>query len=111
MIHVESVVVTSRAATALRHERQRVETRAEEVFALIYMASVTNADGTAASGFEPGYVACSWHVTQPSSNWVVARLPDGSAFHFMPRFKLSPSDGIVVDRAGGTYATFSIARG
>lgn len=108
MMPITNISITDKAATEFLRQRSTFKPRRGDVFALVYMFSFTNADGTAVEGFQPGYAAGPWPVDYLSSRWVVAQLPDGTEFHFMPKFKWSAREWYVVDMAGPVFPLFSI---
>jgi hypothetical protein len=63
------------------------------------MPTFTDADGSSVDGFAPGYTIDFVRRPPAGDNWVRARLPDGTAFHFMPKFRWSPDESYLVDQA------------
>ena len=62
-------------------------------------------------GFEPGYMCGPIFSEGLSSDWARADLPDGSHFHFMPRFKWNVQERYVVDKQGALFSIGLIGRG
>ena len=111
MLRVTNISITKRAASVLSREWARFKADPGEAFALIYVSSFTNADGTTVDGFRPGYMAGPLYVKGLGSNWALARLPDGLEFYFNPRFKWSASDRYVVDHNGTLFSLELAANG
>lgn len=103
---VENVMTTARAAAAFRLEARRHIPRLGEVIALHFMPSFTNADGTTVAEFAPGYTIDYVTDRDFGDQWLLAHLPDGTAFRFMPKFEWRADETYVLDRASGY--TFSI---
>lgn len=109
MIRITNIWATDRAYQVLREQRAKFKPRYRgEVFALFYMSSVTNADGTTVEGFRPGYTAGSQSPEGLSDIWALAQLIDGPDFLFMPKFKWNPNEEYVVEMASDVFAIFSI---
>lgn len=96
---IDNVVITARAVARFKRELERRETRSGEVIALHYMTSFTNADGTTVDGFAPGYVIDRVADRRFGDQWLMAQLPDGTAFRFMPKFDWRAGETYVVDLA------------
>ena len=96
--------ITERAALALDREKARVRVGADEVFALIYLVSVTNPDGTPEPGFQPGYMATAFPLGA-EDGWTLAHLPSGAEFYFMQtRFRWEAEASYVVDLTGSLFS-------
>ncbi len=95
---VTNVVVADRAAAILASEVKKRRPGSRDVLALHFMASFTNADGTTVDGFAPGYTIDYVPDRDFSDDWLLARLPDGTAFRFMPKFEWSADRRYVVDQ-------------
>lgn len=106
---ITNIAITERASKVLRDQRAKFRPRvAGEVFGLFYSPSFINADGTNVAGFRPGYMVGSQTPLGLGDHWALARLPDGSEFLFMPKFKPDGSRRMV-DLASEVFAIFSIA--
>ena len=77
---------------------------------MIYIEFFREPDGTTVKGFVPGYQAGSWPSRDITPDWLFTRLPDGTQFYLLPRFKWSPRDTYRMDLVGGPFALFSIER-
>lgn len=109
MIRITNIWATDRAYEVLRERRAKFRPRHRgEVFALSYMVSFTNADGTTVDGFRPGYVVDSHSLEGLDGTWAFAQLIDGPDFLFMPKFKWRSDGDYVVDMASDVFAIFSI---
>ena len=104
MIPIANISLTERAAPAFHRERLAFRADPGEVFALLWVSSYTNADGTAFSGFEPGYMCGPLYLEGLAPPWVLAQLPDGAQFYFMPRFAWSAQDHYLIDRQGSLFS-------
>jgi hypothetical protein len=79
-----------------------------DVFALAYMSSFTNPDGTTVDGFRPGY---SRHSVSPQglgAMWARAQPRHAPEFLFMPKFIWSASEQYLIDVACLPYQLLSI---
>jgi hypothetical protein len=103
---IENLVTTPRAAEIFRQEKRRHLPRLGEVIALHFMSSFTNADGATVADFAPGYTIDYVADRDFGDSWLLAHLPDGTPFRFMPKFEWRPDETYVLDRASGY--TFSI---
>jgi hypothetical protein len=101
---VDNLSITNRAAAIFDIEIRKL--RPGEVIALYYMPSFTNADGTTVAEFRPGYTIDRVKDRVFDDPWVLARLPNGLAIRFMPKFTWHDHDSYVLDRQSGY--TFSI---
>lgn len=109
MIRITNIWATDRAYEVLRELRAKFKPRDRgDVFALVYMSSFTNPDGTTVEGFRPGYTADSHSPEGLSDIWTLAQLIDGPDFLFMPKFKWNPGEEYVVEMASDVFAIFSI---
>lgn len=108
MLLLTNISITDRAAAVLQQEKLAFRARRGDVFALVYMFSFVNADGTIVEGFRPGYMAGPWPVEYLSARWAVARLPDGIEFHFMPRFEWNARARYIMDLVSPSLELFSI---
>lgn len=98
---VDNIVTTPRAAAIFRLEKRRHWPRLGEVIALHFMSSFTNADGTTVADFAPGYTIDYVADRAFGDSWLLAHLPDGTPFRFMPKFVWRPDETYVLDRASG----------
>jgi hypothetical protein len=105
---ISNISLSERALAVFKRERAAVSVRAGEVFALAYMFSFVNADGSTVKGFRPGYMAGAWPAAQLSEKWALAKPPDSAEFYFLPRFKWRARDHYVIDLVSPLYALFSI---
>jgi hypothetical protein len=109
IINITNISVSERAWPVLRKEINSFRPRhAGEVFALYYISSFTNADGSTVAGFHPGYEAGSLSPTGLKAQWALAHLSDGSKFYFMPKFIWRAQESYVVDLASEKFALFSV---
>jgi hypothetical protein len=106
MITIKNISLTARAAADFHRARLAFKPDHGEVFALVWVSSYANADGTAVPGFQPGYMCGPLYAHGLASPWALAELPDGSQFYFMPRFRWAAKDHYFVDKQG---LLFSIA--
>lgn len=106
MILIQNISLSKRAADEFHRKRLAFRPRSGEVFALVWVTSFRDASGMTVPGFEPGYMCGPLYEEGLTSPWAVAQLPDGSQFHFMPRFKWSAEEQYLVDKPG---ALFSVA--
>jgi hypothetical protein len=104
MILIKNISLTRRAAADFQRQRLAFKAGPGEVFALVWVSSFANADGTAVAGFEPGYMCGPIYSRGLVSPWALAQLPDGSQFHFMPRFQWSAHERYVVDKPGALFS-------
>lgn len=109
MLHVDNVTVTDKAWTIIRRARARHRSDPALMIALYYMPSFTNADGSNVEGFVPGYTIDFIAQLPPGDHWVVARLPDGTEFRFMPKFTWHPHESYVVDQASAYALSIGLA--
>jgi len=103
---IANIVVTDRAEAVFQLEARRHGPRPGEVIALYYMPSFTNADGTTIAEFAPGYTIDHVPDREFDDDWLLAYLPDGTAYRFMPKFEWRADETYVLDRVSGY--TFSI---
>ena len=109
MVRITNIWATDEAYALLRKERARFRPRREgEVFAMIYLASYTEPDGTPVKDFRPGYSRHSQSPAELGDHWAMAQLIDGPDFLFMPKFRWDSLEEYVVEIASEKYATFSI---
>ena len=109
MIRITNIWATDSAYKVLRERRAKFKPRGDDVFALTYMSSFTNRDGTTVEGFRPGYAISPWPLEYISPNWAVVQLPGGTEFHLMPRFKWSARERYIMDLVSPSLELFSIA--
>ena len=107
MQQIDNITVTDRAWAIFREQRARHQSRADLSIALYYMPSFTNPNGTDVEGFAPGYTIDFVTSSPPGDRWILAKLPDGTSFVFMPKFVWRPDEAYVVDQASAY--TLSIA--
>lgn len=98
MLQIENITLTDRAWAIFRQERARHQSISDLSIVLYYMPSFTNPDGTDVAGFAPGYTIDFVTKSPPGDHWIVAKLPDGTTFQFMPKFTLRPDEFYVVDQ-------------
>lgn len=109
MLRITNFSVSDRAAEVL--DRLWVTFRPQEpgdVFALGYMSSFTEADGTTVDGFRLGYTACSLAPDGLTNVWLIAPPAGAPQFYFMPKFDWSADEHYHVDLASEAFETFSI---
>jgi hypothetical protein len=99
MLQVDNVDVTERAWAIFRQQRTRNPAYASRVIALHFMPSFVNADGSNVEGFAPGYTIDFVDHIPTGEGWMQARLPDGSAYYFMPKFDWRVDKRYVTDQA------------
>lgn len=99
MLQIENIAVTERAWKIFRQQQARHQSNLDLMIALYYMPSFTNADGSDVEDFVPGYTIDFVAQPPPGDHWVMARLPDGTAFQFMPKFVWRPDESYIVDQA------------
>ena len=107
MILIRNISLSERAAADFHRARLAFRPDPGEVFALVWVSSYANADGTAVPGFEPGYMCGPLYSHGLVSPWALAQLPDGSEFHFMPRFRWSAQEHYLVDKRGALFSVVS----
>ena len=108
MLWITNISISPAATLVLDQERATFKRHGSDVFALIYMFSFINADGTAVADFHPGYTAGAWGAEYLGAKWALARLPHGLEFYFLPRFEWKVHERYVVDIVSHRYALFSI---
>jgi hypothetical protein len=109
MIRITNISVTERALPVLRKQRERFRPRDPgDVFALAYMSSFTNPDGSSVAGFSPGYMRHSVSPKERGEMWALAQPLDGVDFLFMPKFKWSADDQYIIDLVSEKFELFSI---
>lgn len=96
---VTNVAVTDRAVAIFESEMKKRRPGSRELLVLHFMPSFANADGTRVDGFLPGYTIDYVADRDFGPLWLMARLPDGTAFRFMPKFEWSSDRRYVVDQA------------
>ena len=102
---IANVSITKQAALALDREKATIRLRPGDVFALIYVSSYVNADGSTVTGFQPGYMASAFPRGADDTGWMVAQLSSGAQFHFMPtRFVWRADAHYVVDLIGSLFS-------
>ncbi len=104
MMFITNISLAKQAESEFHRKRLAFKARAGEVFALVWVSRYVNADGTAVAGFKPGYMCGPLYSDGLGSHWALAQLPDGSQFHFMPRFKWSARERYVVDKQGFLFS-------
>jgi len=104
MLLITNISLATRATEDFQRQRLAFNADPGEVFALVWVSSHVNADGTAVPGFEPGYMCGPLYAKGLASPWAIAQLPDGSCFHFMPRFKWDAEERYVVDLQGDLFS-------
>jgi hypothetical protein len=107
MLLITNISITEKAAITLDVLKATVEPLPGEIFALYYMVSFVEADGTTVEGFRPGYTAGSWKY-RDAPMWALARFASGMEFHFMPRFIWRLDEHYSVDLLSERHAIFSI---
>ena len=101
---IKNIALSERAAPEFRRKRLAFKARPGEIFALVWVFRYVDPDGTTVPGFEPGYMCGPLYSEGLDDNWALARLPDGSQFHFMPRFKWNAQEQYVVDKQGFLFS-------
>jgi hypothetical protein len=104
MMLIKNISLTEQAAPDFHQKRLAFNADPDEVFALVWVSSYVNSDGVTAPGFEPGYMCGPLYSEGLVAPWTLAQLPDGSQFHFMPRFKWSANERYVVDKQGPLFS-------
>jgi hypothetical protein len=110
LLRITNISISDRAAEVL--DRLRVMFRPQEpgdVFALAYMSSFTEADGTTVNGFRPGYTVHSLAPEGLASSYVLAQPAGAPQFYFMPKFDWSADEQYLIDLASERFEMFSIA--
>ncbi len=111
MLRITNISITERAAEVL--DRLRATFKPYEpgdVFALAYMSSFTEADGTTVAGFRPGYAVHSLSPVGLVSMYALAQPPGAPEFYFMPKFVWRADERYLVDLASETFETFSVGQ-
>ncbi|MHB1104220.1 MAG: hypothetical protein ACYC0C_15905 [Devosia sp.] len=108
MMRITNISITDAARQVLDRRKSVFKPRADDVFALTYMSSFINSDGTTVEGFRPGYAISPWPVEYLSPNWVMVQLSGGTEFHLMPRFKWSARERYNMDLVSPSLELFSI---
>ena len=98
VMRISNIALTPRAAPEFYRKRQAFRAGNGEVFALIWVSRYASANGASVPGFEPGYMCGPLYADGLSDAWLLATLPDGAQFHFMPRGKWEPGKQYLVDR-------------
>ena len=109
MLRITNISISDRAAEVL--DRLWVTFRPQQpgdVFALAYMSSFTEANGSTVDGFRPGYAAYSMAPDRLASVWLIAQPAGAPQFYFMPKFDWSADEHYRVDLASEAFETFSI---
>jgi hypothetical protein len=104
MQHVYNISITDRAAKFLREDRARSRLDAGDVLAFGFISRFVNADGSTVHGFEPGYMATAQPASEVSESDLVAQLPDGTVFYFMPKFQWEAEEHYLVDLVGFMFS-------
>ena len=109
MQRITNISVTERAALILRKHHELFKPRAPgDDFALAYISSFVNRDGSAVEGFRPGYFRHSLSPEGRDSIWVLAQPPQGPDFYFMPKFKWHADEHYIIDVASEPFDLLSI---
>jgi hypothetical protein len=108
MLRITNINVTAEAAPILWQMRGSVQLRPNDLFALVYMSKFTNPEGVTVPGFVPGYVAYPDPLRNPSSTWVLAHLPNGFEFCFIPKARWDAGQSYAVDIASRSVRTLAI---
>jgi hypothetical protein len=109
MLRITNIAITERAAEVL--DRLRVTFRPQQpgdVFALAYLSSFTEVDGTSVAGFRPGYIVHSLSPTGLATMYALAQPPGAPEFYFMPKFDWRADEQYLIDLASEKLETFSI---
>ena len=109
MLRITNISISDRAAEVL--DRLWVTYRPQEpgdVFALAYMSSFTEADGSTVDGFRPGYTVYSLGLEGLARVWMLAEPAGAPQFYFMPKFDWSADEHYRVELASEAFGTFSI---
>ncbi len=109
-MRIRNISITDRAAEVLLRQKREFNPGPGDVFALVYIASYINPDGTTVDGFRPGYMVSPLSPKDMGPGWVIAELSTGVGFHFEPRFKWSAKERYIMDRVSPVFAMFSIER-
>ena len=96
---IDNITITERAWAIFRREQARHQSNPPLSIALYYMPAFTNADGSKVEGFSPGYTIDFVAQPPPGERWITAKLPDGTAFQFMPKFIWRADERYVIDQA------------
>lgn len=109
MLRIANISITERAAELLDRHRVLFKPRdSGDAFALTYISSFTNADGSGVEGFSPGYTPDSVSPVALGDMWALAQPSGASEFLFMPRFVWSASEFYGIDIASEVFQLFSI---
>lgn len=109
MLRITNISISDRAAEVL--DRLWVTFRPQEpgdVFALAYMSSFTEADGSTVDGFRLGYAAYFLAPDGLAGVWLIAQPAGAPQFYFMPKFGWSADERYLIDLASEKFETFSI---
>lgn len=109
MLQIDNITVTDRAWAIFRRAQARHQSDRRLLIALYYMPSFTNADGSDVEGFVQGYTIDFVKQSPPGDHWLLARLPDGTEFRFMPKFTWRPEGRYVVDEASSYTLSIGLA--
>ncbi len=104
MRRVRNISITAAAAQNLQDRVAAFQPRPGEVFALIYMFTFTNPDGTPVAGFRPGYLAGSWPSRNVGPTWLLAELADRTEFYFRPRREWDENQRYLIDTVGPLFS-------
>ncbi len=106
---VTNFSVTAKADANLKKEMAASPPEPGSVFALVYMFQFENADGTMVKGFRPGYQAGPWPTKHIGGRWLLARLPNGTEFYFLPRGVWDAGATYRLDTVGPLFSIESVS--
>ena len=109
MLRITNISITERAASLLRELQETFRPRvAGDVFAMAFMSSFVEADGTRVKEFRPGYIRHSVSPLERGAMWAVAQPGNGIEFLFMPKFQWRAEQRYVIDLISEKLQLFSI---
>lgn len=109
VILIKNIALSEQAAPDFQRKRLAFKAREGEVFALVWVFRYVDAAGVSLPGFKPGYMCGPVYSDGLDDGWALAQLPDGSQFHFMPRFRWSANESYVVDQQGFLFSIGPLA--
>lgn len=101
---IKNIALSKQAAPDFHKRRLAFKPRPGEAFALVWVFRYVDANGVTLPGFQPGYMCGPLYSDGLTDDWALAQLPDGSQFHFMPRFKWSEDQNYIVDKQGFLFS-------
>ena len=106
---ITNISIADRAAPILRRQYALFQPRERgDVFALAYISSFLNSDGTVVAGFQPGYMRHSLSPARRGDMWMLAEPAGAPRFYFMPKFKWSADEHYLIDVASEVFELLPI---